>query len=151
MIALLVGGGIIVYLVYEFLIAPQMSNSGGDFVTALSNAIAKAEGGTSNSTNNPGSLTAGDVPSDSITGVFNSAGVVIIDSIENGWAALTNKLNNILSGNSSVYSPDMTISDFAQTYTGGDNADAWANTVASQLGVTPDTTLAEAQAQYNGQ
>ncbi len=130
--------------------APQMNDDGTDFTTALANAIAKAEGGGS-ANNNPGSLTAGDVPSDSIVGTFNSAGVVIIDSLENGWNYLYRKLNNILSGNSNVYSPDMTISQFAQTYTGGDNATGWANTVANQLGVTPDTTLAEAQEQYYGQ
>jgi hypothetical protein len=122
---------------------------GGDFVSALANAIAKAEG-TSATANNPGSLTSGDVPDDSILGIFNSAGVVIIDTLENGWNFLKNKLQNILDGNSSVYSPNMTISEFAQTYTGGDNADGWANTVANELGVSTDTTLAQAEAQYNG-
>lgn len=127
----------------------MQQSDGGDFVSAFANAIAKAEG-TSSTANNPGSLTAGDVPDDSILGVFNSAGVVIINTIENGWNFLKNKLQNILDGNSTVYSPDMTISEFANTYTGGDNADGWANTVAGELGVSTDTTLAQAEAQYNG-
>jgi hypothetical protein len=122
-------------------------NSGNPFIDALANAIAKAEGANP-SINNPGDLTSGDVPSGQQTGVFNSAGVAIIDTIENGWNALTSKLSNILSGNSSVYNPDMTISQLAQTYTGGDNSDAWASTVAGQLGVTPDTTLSDAQSSY---
>ena len=125
----------------------MQQTSGDDFTTALANAIAKAEG-TAPFANNPGSLTAGDVPAGNITGTFNNAGVVIIDSIENGWSFLKDKLDNILTGGSSVYSPDMTISEFAQTYTGGDNADGWANSVANSLGVTPDTTLADAEAQY---
>jgi hypothetical protein len=133
------------FLAYE--VYMNRTAPGTGFISALASAIAKAEGSDS-SINNPGDLTSGDVPAENITGVFNSAGVVIIDTIENGWAALTKKLENIMSGNSSVYSPDMTISEFAQIYTGGDNADSWANSVAGSLGVTPDTTLSEAQAQY---
>lgn len=120
-----------------------------NFIQALANAIAKAEGANP-SINNPGDLSSGDFPAAHVTGIFNSAGVAIVDTLENGWAALYNKLSNIFSGNSAVYSPSMTISQFAQTYTGGDNAQAWANTVAGELGVTPDTTLADAQAQYGG-
>src|SRR5271154_4158145 len=89
-------------------------NSGNSFIDALANAIAKAEGANS-SINNPGDLTSGDVPASQQTGIFNSAGVAIIDTIENGWAALTSKLQNILNGNSTTYSPDMTISQLAQT------------------------------------
>lgn len=137
---------LIAYAGYEATMAgPSSSNP---FVNALANAIAKAEGANP-SINNPGDLTSGDVPSGSITGVFNSAGVVIISDLQTGWDALTQKLENILNGNSSVYSPDMTISQLAQTYTGGDNADAWASTVSSELGVTPDTTLSDAEAQYS--
>ena len=149
MLAILIGAGVLLFFAYEVYGAKLMTQPTTDFTSALANAIAKAEG-TSPSANNPGSLTAGDVPSESIIGEFNSAGVVLIDTIENGWNYLNAKLRNILSGNSSVYSPSMTISEFAQKYTGGDNAEGWANTVSSQLGVTPDTTLAEAEAQFNG-
>ena len=119
------------------------------FTQALANAIAKAEGANP-SINNPGDLTAGDVPEQNTTGVFNSAGVVVIDTLENGWQFLMNKLNNIMSGNSRVYSPSMTISQFAQTYTGGDNSSSWASTVAASLGVSTDTTLAQAQQNFGG-
>jgi hypothetical protein len=123
--------------------------SSDPFVNALANAIATAENANP-SINNPGDLTAGDVNTDNITGVFNSAGVVIVSDIQTGWNALTAKLERILAGNSQNYSPDMTISDLANTYTGNQNAEGWADTVSSQLGVTPDTTLADAQAQYDG-
>jgi len=122
-------------------------SSGNGFIDALASAIARAEN-VDATANNPGALTSGDVPSGNIAGTFNDAGVVIVDSIENGWNALFSKLQNIFSGNSSVYSPDMTISEFAQTYTGGNNSDTWAQSVASDLGVTPDTTLADAEANY---
>lgn len=146
-IVALVAGGLLLYEVLK--VSNSGTSSGNSFIDALAAAIAQAEGADP-SINNPGDLTAGDVDSRSITGTFNDAGVVIIDSIENGWNALYSKLQNIFSGNSSVYNPSMTISQFAMTYTGGDNADSWASTVASALGVTPDTTLADAQAQYSG-
>jgi len=149
MMGLLIGGLVVAFFVYEIWAGTSQQTSGTDFATAVANAIAKAEG-TSPLANNPGSLTAGDVPSGNITGTFNNAGVVIIDSIHNGWNFLISKIQNILNGNSSTYSPDMTISEFAQVYTGGDNADSWAATVAGELGVTPDITLAQAQEQYNG-
>lgn len=144
---------LIIVIVVVAVVVMEQNSSGGapgnDFISALSTAIANAEGSNPD-INNPGDLTTGDVPAEQTTGVFNSAGVAIIDTIENGWTALRNKLENIFNGNSSVYSPDMTISEFAQTYTGGDNADGWAQSVADSLGVTPDTTLADAQAQYGG-
>jgi hypothetical protein len=121
--------------------------SGNSFIDALANAIADAEG-SDPSINNPGDLTAGDVDASNVTGIFNNAGVVIIDTLENGWNALYTKLQNIMSGASSVYSPSMTIAQLAQTYTGGDNADGWAQTVADDLGVSTDTTLADAASNY---
>lgn len=136
-------------VLYEVTKVQGSPNSGDSFIDALANAIASAEGSNPD-INNPGDLTAGDFDPSNVTGTFNSAGVAIVDTVENGWAALTNKLSNILNGSSSVYSPDMTISQFAQTYTGGDNSDAWANTVSSQLGVTPDTTLGDAAANFGG-
>jgi hypothetical protein len=125
------------------------TSSGNAFIDALANAIANAEGADP-ANNNPGDLTAGDFDPSNVTGTFNSAGVAIVDSLENGWNALYNKLGNILNGQSSVYSSDMSISEFAETYTGGDNAARWAESVASALGVTVDTTLADAQAIFTG-
>lgn len=117
---------------------PQAPNPA---VYALAVAIATAEN--SGAENNPGSLTAGDVRSEFITGQFNSAGVVNIDTLQHGIEALYTKLSRIFSGESSVYSTDMSISDFAHTYTGGENEEGWANTVAGELGVSPDTSLGE--------
>jgi hypothetical protein len=125
------------------------TTSGNSFIDALANAIANAEGANP-ANNNPGDLTTGDFNPANVVGTFNSAGVAIVDSIENGWSALYNKLGNILNGSSSVYSSSMTISEFAETYTGGDNAASWAQSVADQLGVTVDTTLADAQAIFTG-
>jgi hypothetical protein len=142
---------IAIVVVIFFLVETNMSatgpGSGNSFIDALANAIANAEG-SDPSINNPGDLTAGDVPGSNITGTFNSAGVVIIDTLQNGWNALYTKLQSIMSGNSTVYSPDMTISELAQTYTGGDNADSWASSVAQSLGVSTDTTLSDAASDY---
>jgi hypothetical protein len=124
-------------------------SSGNSFIDALANAIAKAEGANP-SINNPGDLTTGDVPGANVSGVFNSAGVAIIDTLENGWTFLFNKLQNIFNGTSDVYSPDMTISEFASTYTGGSNADSWAQSIADSFGTTVDTTLADLQSGFNG-
>ena len=140
---------LVVYEVYESMEANGGTSSGNNFIDAFANAIAQAEG-SDPSINNPGDLTAGDVSASNITGVFNSAGVVIIDTAQNGWNALYSKLGNIFSGVSSVYSPDETLSQFAETYTGGDNAAQWAQSVADSLGVSVDDTLADIQANFSG-
>lgn len=139
------------FAVYEVYVSETNNGttSGNPFIDAFANAIAKAEG-SDPSINNPGDLTTGDFNPDNVLGEFNSAGVAVVDSIANGWAALYNKLGNALSGNSEIYSADMTIQEFADKFTGGDNADTWAQSVAGDLGVTTDTTLADAQAQFGG-
>lgn len=63
-----------------------------------------------------------------------------------GWNALYNQISLILSGQSHNYTPDMSISQIAQIYTGADNASSWASTVASQLGVSVDTPISEVSA-----
>jgi len=154
-IAILVG----VFVVYEWSkssvsAATSGTSSGNGFLDAFANAIAKAEN-VDPSANNPGALGSGDVSADNIAGTFNDAGVVIIDSIENGWNALYNKLSNILTGGSSVFSPDMTIKQFAALYTTGDanndsdEIDNYAQTLADGVGATPDTTLSDAQSGYS--
>lgn len=59
-----------------------------------------------------------------------------------GMAALISKLQNIASGNSSVYSPSMSLQQFEDTYTGTPGTNAASN-VASMLGggTTPSTPL----------
>ena len=113
---------------------------------ALAQAIAAAENSPVAQTNNPGDLALGDVGN----GVFNSAGVSIFSTIEEGWNALYNELNLIVTGASKYYSPSMTIAELAQQWTGGDNAAGWAQTVAQSLGVTVNTTIADALAAQGG-
>lgn len=151
------------FLLYDFTYGGASSGSGGttsgnyggSFIDALSAAIAKMEN-VDPSANNPGALGAGDVPAGNITGQLNDAGVSLIDTLDNGLSALYTKLTNILSGNSSNYSPDMTIQQFAGMYTTGnpnDNSDEtnnYAQGLADSLGVTTDTSLSDAQSQYEG-
>lgn len=93
-------------------------------VDALAQAIAQNEGWNVNGSlpqrlNNPGDLMSG--------GSLES-----FPNPQSGWDALTSKLNNISNGNSKTYPLNETLSDFANTYTGGDpNA---ANNIASSLG-----------------
>jgi hypothetical protein len=111
-----------------------------DIVSRLAQAIAKAEGffkpgSLPNRTNNPGDLKLGDL------GYGTVAGKTVFSSADQGWSALEKQVQLMLSGQSRYYSPDMTIRQIAETYTGSDNADAWANIVASELGVDPDTPI----------
>jgi hypothetical protein len=116
--------------------AALAAGSSNPKLVQLAQAIATAEGSPA-SANNPGDLALGDQGN----GVFNSAGVTIFATLEQGVAALFHQLGLIFSGQSNVYSTSMTFAQLAQTYTGGDNASSWAATVAGALGVTPDTTL----------
>jgi hypothetical protein len=106
---------------------------------ALANAIAQAEG-VNPTYNNPGALGVGDLG----YGTFGQ-NLTIFPTLETGQAALQSQVQEILSGSSQYYNPDMTIADIGQTYSGG--SANWANNVASslsqQLGttVTPNTTL----------
>jgi hypothetical protein len=151
--------GIVVLVLF---LAVNSNASGGDvssgpnsinpFVNALAEAIANAEN-VDVSANNPGALTSGDVTAASITGSFNSAGVVTIDTLQNGWDALTAKLENIMNGLSTVFNPSMTIQQFAAMYTTGDENDTsdatnnYAQSLADSLGVSTDTTLEDASQQ----
>jgi hypothetical protein len=77
--------------------------------------------------NNPGALTN----TDGTRATFADWG--------DGFDALVSKLGYDASGQSTAYSPNETLSQYMNTYTNGDpNA---ANTVASVLGVSPNTTL----------
>lgn len=145
--AWLVGIAVLFFILYEEFMTKNLdawpaAPSVG--IGALARAIAVAENSPTD-WNNPGSLTAGDVPSDQITGVGNSAGVVTIDTLENGVNALYNKLARIANGQSSVYSSDMSLSDFAGTYTGasGDVLRNYADTLSQETGASPDTSLSD--------
>lgn len=103
---------------------------------ALAAAIAQEE----NSTwvNNPGAL------QDAFGNPIN------FGSYQSGYNALLNKLQYDISGQSQVYSPNMTLGQFENVYTGGDtNA---GNNVASMLGVpatTPVSQLSDQALQQN--
>jgi len=85
--------------------------------------------------NNPGDLEAtGDAGQDGPYAKYSTAQV--------GWQALYNKVQFDLSGQSGIYSPSMTISDFAWTYT-ATAQDAWSESVANWLSVTRDTVIAD--------
>ncbi len=111
-------------------------------IGALARAIAIAEGSPA-FWNNPGDLTEGDAggyqlqrdPAGNV--IVNSAGVVRFVNLADGVNALYRKLLNIQSGASRVYSTALSLADFAQIYTGGDNAAAWARNVAAELGLDP--------------
>ena len=119
-------------------------------IAALAKAIAIAEGSPT-SWNNPGDLTLGDAGGFPLqlnadnTPIVNSAGVVRFASLTDGVTALYNKLLRIQNGSSKVYSQSLSLLDFANIYTGGDNAPGWAQTVAENLGLDPATsTLGDA-------
>jgi hypothetical protein len=143
-----VAGAVVVLLL---LLRKLLEGAGmnGDKVKALAEAIARAEGFYASGNplprraNNPGDVTGADGGGYPTSGVANSAGVLIFQNVADGWDALYKKLTRIASGQSHVYTLDMTIADLAQKYTGGDNAGAWAQNVADALNITTDTTLGE--------
>lgn len=130
------------------------NNSASAAISPLMQAIATAEGGLINGSNNPGSLALGDQGA----GVFNSAGVTIFSSLADGWTALSQFLSNLFSG-ASWYTPNMTLQQFANSYVNGPygplgiNAQTagstnWANNVvvslqAAGIAVTTDTPMSD--------
>lgn len=106
---------------------PQIGN--------VANAIAKAEGSNTD-WNNPGDLTLSfGFP---VAGIANSAGVLKFVNCADGWNALYQQLQLIISGGSR-YSLSTSIADFGAGYSGGDPN--WAKNVSAALGVSPDTPL----------
>lgn len=119
-------------------------------IGAISTAIATAENVPENA-NNPGALALGDLG----LGTLNSAGVTIFDTLERGWTNLYAQLGKIFSGADALWNEkaselfgvsnatDLTISQFAQIWTGNDNPAGWAQTVADHLGVSVDTPISQ--------
>lgn len=105
-------------------------SSGNDFIDALAEAIARAEGYYAPGPHDGHSLPYfHNNPGDLMTGGVN----ITYPDANSGWQALYNKLRNILNGGSHVYTLDMSIHQVARTWTGGDNPGPWANTVVSYL------------------
>jgi hypothetical protein len=125
-------------------VVPQSAAPLNAQVQQLAQAIATAEGfgipgAVPTRANNPGDLVLGDQG----LGVANSAGVTIFATVAAGWAALYYELNLIFLGESSQYNPSMTFAQFAQKWTGGDNAGAWASNVTSSISASPGTLLSD--------
>jgi hypothetical protein len=126
--------------------APAAPNA---LVGAIANAIATAEGFFTGAgsvpfdQNNPGDLT-----DYADTYGANANGITIFPTIEAGWNALYEKIENILAGGSSVYSTGMTISQLGATW--ANDAGEWANNVAASLGISTDTTLGEYSTSQGG-
>jgi hypothetical protein len=57
-----------------------------------------------------------------------------------GWDAMQSQLDKIINGESKFYSVNMTLRQFAKCYA---TSPLWVKNVAKNLGVTPNTTLAE--------
>ena len=134
------------YLVYQSGVLDNLFNPSSDtgtgtgpvtpssnLITSLSNAIAQAEGFNVSGSipqrqNNPGDLTSGGV-------------IATYPTAQDGWNALYAQVQSMFDGTSSYYNPGMTLAQVGNSYAGGDPN--WANNVASALGVSPDTTLAQ--------
>jgi len=109
-------------------------------IKQLAQAIARAEGFAV-----PGSIpqqahNPGDLKVPGWTGPTLGSGITVFADDDEGWNALYRQLYLILTGRSSVYNLDMTITDMAHAWT-ATQADAWAHNVASVLGVTPSAPL----------
>lgn len=110
----------------------------------LALAIAQAEGyGVSQSNiptlaNNPGDLELGDQGNGTL-----GQGITVYGSASEGWQHLQSLIDSIYNGSSKNYNPNQTLSEFGSIYSGGDPN--YGNNLASSLGVSPDTTLADIQ------
>jgi len=111
-------------------------------VQRIAKAIATAEGFYASGSlpqraNNPGDLERGDLGNGTINGK------TVYPSASQGWEALYKEVELILDGRSAYYKPTSSISEIAVTYTGSDNASAWAQNVADTLGVDIDTQIGQ--------
>jgi hypothetical protein len=90
--------------------------------------------------NNPWDLTADfGFPT---TGTANDAGVLMFDTLNHGWGAARAQLNDILTGNSSYYTPGTTLSEMGATFTGSvEDGANWAANVAKSLGTSVSNTI----------
>lgn len=117
----------------------------GDKAWDIAHAIAKAEGYNRGTgfvpfdLNNPGDISDG-------AGEFGSqhhsgSNVTTFPDAETGWQWLHTKLSNALGGKSTVFVPSMTWTEVAKKWAG--DWQNWVNNVTSELGVDPNSTLAD--------
>jgi hypothetical protein len=107
-------------------------------VQAIAQAFATAEGG----------LTPGTFPyrTNNPCDIFVGGSTAGYSSMQDGWNACYNQIELMLSGQSSVYTPDESISNIAASYaptSAGNNPSAWANNVAAALGLSPSQPLTD--------
>lgn len=108
-------------------------------IQTFANGIARAEGfyvsgSVPQRANNPGDLKVPGLPT------LPGTSITQFDSVGAGWAALYRQLWLIVTGESSYYNLDMTISDMAATWTTSAPS-GWAANVGSALGVDVSTPL----------
>lgn len=102
----------------------------------IAQAIATAEGG----------LTPGTFPyrTNNPCDVFVGGSTAGYSTMDAGWQACYNQIDLMVAGQSSVYTPDESISNIAASWapaSAGNNPSSWASTVASQLGLSPSDPL----------
>jgi hypothetical protein len=131
----------IIFVVVIILIAKYVpANWGSNSINTMAQAIQSFEGWSAGSrsfrNNNPGNLKfasqAGATEGENGFAVFNSYTA--------GYQALVNLITSAFNGSSYYYRPDMSLYDFFSVYS-EDNSVPYAEFVASQLGVSPDTKL----------
>ncbi|HEY1644759.1 MAG TPA: hypothetical protein VGF75_00035, partial [Candidatus Saccharimonadales bacterium] len=88
--------------------------------------------------NNPGDLELGDVGF-GVTSAANGNEITNFPTAQAGADALTNQENLIANGNSSAYTSGESLSDFANTYSGG--SQSFLQNIESYLGVGENTSL----------
>lgn len=113
-----------------------------DKVKTIAQAIAHAEGfGVAGAiptrAHNPGDLKMGDLGNGSINGK------TVFSSDVDGWNALYKQIDLMVSGGSAYYSATDSWRRIAQTWVGDSDYVNWLNTVTSDLGVDPDSSLQE--------
>lgn len=109
-------------------------------ISSIAAAIAHAEGfGVVNAiptrANNPGDLKLGNIGNGDISGK------TIFASAEDGWNALRKQVSLMANGGSNYYQRTDTWRRIAQVWVGTSDYPNWLNTVTSDLGVDPDSTL----------
>lgn len=116
----------------------------GDKIWNIAQAIAIAEGAdiagsNPDRLNNPGDISDG---AKTFGSEFHSgSNVTHFPDKATGWNWLYDKLKNISTNSSSVYSPDMTWTQIAQKWAG--NWQAWQENVTHDLGVGTNSTFAD--------
>lgn len=137
-VALIVGLGVLVLMV---------KRAASPVVSKMAEAIKAFEGWAPGSrsyrNNNPGNLRPVGFSYDGQIGL-DEQGHAIFDTYESGWSALLRQLDLAFSGQSAFYGPSMTLYEFFARYAEG-NQRPYAEFVAAQLGVSPETTLGALQ------